>query len=137
MSVYFAQRRKGGLIKIGFSRNVKPRMQTIRAKVIGAVPGERSVEKKMHKLFAHLRVRGEWFRPEKELMEYISDNAQGHEPDLTDVQTAIRVPMSWLVRLDKIAEQRSQPGHIITRSVAMRVAMHRGIETIEAEVKKR
>jgi hypothetical protein len=138
VSVYFAQRRKGGLIKIGYSRNVKPRMQTIRAKAIGAVPGAREVEKKLHKQFAHLRVRGEWFRPDEDLMEYISTRAQKHEPDLTDIQTAIRVPDSWLEDLDKLAEQMSEPGsrHVM-RSEVMRMAIRRGIVVLKEEAKKR
>lgn len=137
VSVYFAQRRKGGLIKIGYSRNVKPRVQTIRAKVIGAVPGEREVEKKLHKRFAHLRVRGEWFRPEDDLLEYISVKAQKHEPDLTDVQTVIRVPKSWLVRLDKIADRMCTPAIRFNRSKVIRMATYSGIEVLEAEGKKR
>jgi predicted DNA-binding protein len=53
------------------------------------------------------------------------------------VQTAIRVPASWLVRLDKIAERLSQPGMRVTRAEALRVATARGIVELEAETKKR
>ncbi len=81
MSVYFAQRASDGLIKIGWSRNVKYRMMEVRAKVIGAIPGERPEEKVLHARFAHLRVEGEWFKPELELVTYIYADAQNHEPD--------------------------------------------------------
>jgi predicted DNA-binding protein len=53
------------------------------------------------------------------------------------VQTAIRVPESWLDRLDKIAERMSRPGVRITRTEALRDALYRGIEVIEADGKKR
>jgi predicted DNA-binding protein len=53
------------------------------------------------------------------------------------IQTAIRVPESWLDRLDKIAERMSRPGMRVTRAEALRMAAHRGIEALEAEGKKR
>ena len=52
-------------------------------------------------------------------------------------QTAIRVPDSWLQRLDKLAERMSRPGVHITRTAALRDALYRGIEVMEAEGKKR
>jgi predicted DNA-binding protein len=53
------------------------------------------------------------------------------------IQTAVRVPESWLDRLDKIAEKLSRPGADLTRAEALRVALYRGIEQIENEGKKR
>ena len=53
------------------------------------------------------------------------------------IQTAVRVPESWLERLDKIAEKLSQPGAALKRTDALRVALYRGIEQIESEGKKR
>lgn len=51
------------------------------------------------------------------------------------VQTAIRIPESWLDRLDKIAEKMSQPGVRVTRSEALRAMVHRGMNEFEAEGK--
>ena len=53
------------------------------------------------------------------------------------VQTAIRVPKSWLDRLDKTAERMCQPGIRVNRSEVLRLALHRGIESLEAEAKGR
>ena len=53
------------------------------------------------------------------------------------VQTAIRVPESWLTRLDKVAENMSQPGMRVTRTEVLRLAAYRGLEALEAEKKKR
>lgn len=52
-------------------------------------------------------------------------------------QTAVRLPDSWLERLDKIAERMSQPGITLTRTEALRAAIFRGIEQLEGEGKKR
>lgn len=49
------------------------------------------------------------------------------------VQTAVRVPESWLVRLDRLAEKMSRPGMPVTRTEVLRLAMYRGIEGLERE----
>lgn len=86
MSVYFAQRRRRGLIKIGYSRGVTRRLKSkeIRARLLGSIPGFRKEERETHARFAHLRVRGEWFRPGEDLLAFIHAEAQGH--DLDDVR---------------------------------------------------
>jgi predicted DNA-binding protein len=53
------------------------------------------------------------------------------------IQTAVRVPESWLERLDKLAEKLSQPGITLTRTEVLRLALHHGIEKLESEGKKR
>ncbi len=53
------------------------------------------------------------------------------------VQTAIRIPESLLERLDKLAEKMSRPGVRLLRADAMRDAIFRGVDVMEAEVKKR
>jgi predicted transcriptional regulator len=52
-------------------------------------------------------------------------------------QTAIRLPDSFLVRIDKIAENMSRRGMRITRSDALRIAMFEGAAVLEAEGKKK
>ena len=53
------------------------------------------------------------------------------------IQTAIRLPKSFLVRLDKLAEQMSQPGMPVTRAEALRIAAFKGVEELEEKRKKR
>jgi len=53
------------------------------------------------------------------------------------VQTAIRIPESWIERIDKIAEQMSKPGMQISRADVHRIGLHRGIVELEKETKKR
>jgi len=53
------------------------------------------------------------------------------------VQTAMRVPESWIDRFDKIAERMSRPGMPVNRTEVMRLAMHRGLVEMEGEGKRR
>lgn len=133
MSVYFAQRRKRGLIKIGWSRSVTGRLRAMKAKILGAVPGDRSTEKGLHKRFDHLRVRGEWFKPGDDLLTFIQSRAQEHKPDAEVFQTAFRVPNLLLDRVDKIAKQMSRPGVRVRRSDVLRMALYQGVKQIEAD----
>lgn len=133
MSVYFA--RRGKLIKIGWSRNVRYRVSELKAKLIGTVPGDRAEEKALHARFAHLRVRGEWFKKDEELLNYIRDSAQTHEPDLDNIQTAIRLPRALLDRIDVISASMSTEGIEITRSDVLRMSAFRGVDILEAERK--
>ena len=59
------------------------------------------------------------------------------ERESNDVQVAIRLSSSWLERRDKLAERMSQPGIKLTRTDLHRAALHRGIEVLESEGKKR
>lgn len=54
-----------------------------------------------------------------------------------DIQYAVRVPGSWLERLDKIAEHLSRPGIRVSRAEALRACAIHGIEHFEAEGKKK
>lgn len=53
------------------------------------------------------------------------------------VQTAVRVPESWLERLDKLIDPLSTPGMPATRAGVLRSALHRGLMELEKENKKR
>ena len=52
-------------------------------------------------------------------------------------QTAVRVPKSWLARLDKIAEGLTEPGRVTTRADAHRMMLHRGMAEFEATAEKK
>lgn len=76
--VYFVQSGLEGPIKIGASSNVKQRLVDLQMgspqplKLLAQVRGSKREEREVHRRFAHLRVRGEWFSPAAELIEYIS-----------------------------------------------------------------
>lgn len=65
MSIYVL--RSDNLVKIGFSDNLRRRVQQIIATVpvpvefVGHMPGDRDVEKHLHEIFADASFSGEWF----------------------------------------------------------------------------
>lgn len=71
--VYFIQDRKR--VKIGYSNNPKARMQDITThttlRLLGTEPGGQKREAELHKKFAHLRIKGEWFYLKPELLDYV------------------------------------------------------------------
>jgi len=75
--VYFAQDTLSNEIKIGTSKKVKPRLREVERQanrsvvLLATLSGDREVEGILHQRFARARIRGEWFRPVPELLEYI------------------------------------------------------------------
>lgn len=75
--VYFIQDVAGRAVKIGYSHNPERRLGQLQSargsklKLLVTIPGNRSDEHALHKRFAHLRLEGEWFREDAELMEHI------------------------------------------------------------------
>lgn len=73
--VYFMA--DGEEVKIGFSIHPPKRMAQIQLsrtgelKILLAIPGTPDDEQQMHDRFAHLRIRGEWFRMTDELKGFI------------------------------------------------------------------
>ena len=80
--IYFIQA-ENGLIKIGYSRDIKKRLQNLRQSsperlyLMKAVPGNRKAEQKIHWKFWKLRSHGEWFYPDRELLEFIVKYSRG------------------------------------------------------------
>lgn len=76
--VYFIQGKKSRLVKIGRSKNLLRRVQTIWTSclegidVLGAVPGGDELERSLHSEFRILRAHGEWFEPSPDLMSRIA-----------------------------------------------------------------
>lgn len=77
--VYFVQESGMGAIKIGTAKNVHKRVigmavSTPHLLVVLAITyGSYDVERKIHDRFASARIRGEWFHPVPELLEYIAE----------------------------------------------------------------
>ncbi len=76
--VYFARAGRGNRVKIGTTSSVTSRMKALshplvgKLRVIGVVPGGYEVEARMHQRFAEYRIKGEWFRLEDELAEFVA-----------------------------------------------------------------
>lgn len=76
--IYFIQPTDGGPIKIGYSANVEERRSQLESyfgrelAVLAIMKGDREEEKRIHRLFDHLRLgRTEQFRPKIDLMTFI------------------------------------------------------------------
>lgn len=76
--VYFIQASQLGLVKIGFSSNVPKRLLSLKTGcpdnlvILKIIPGGQERERVLHKKFADIRVKGEWFSPSDELMSFIA-----------------------------------------------------------------
>jgi hypothetical protein len=75
--VYFIQCGTGGPVKIGLGSNPQARRVELQVGnpgdlvVLFEVPGSRSIEANLHRAFADLRLRGEWFRFERPLTGFL------------------------------------------------------------------
>lgn len=73
--VYFV--RAGDAIKIGFSTNSKTRLASLQTsnseqlELLAMMRGTQSDERDLHQQFCHLNLRGEWFRVDEELLDFI------------------------------------------------------------------
>jgi DNA-binding XRE family transcriptional regulator len=77
--VYFIQA-KNGPIKIGYTKSVITRLQSLQTSntekliVLGTIKGDAKKEKNIHEKFKHLRISGEWFKSDPELLSFIRKN---------------------------------------------------------------
>lgn len=75
--VYFIRQGDDGPIKIGFATNPAKRKRQLQTSVADTLhtlltlPGTRATEAHFHERFADLRLRGEWFRPDPVLLDFI------------------------------------------------------------------
>ena len=81
MSVYFIECNEE-FIKIGCAKNIKTRLSGLQVsnpyplKIIKQIDGGRDVERKLHNYFLSLKVRGEWFKKETDLIDFINQSTQ-------------------------------------------------------------
>lgn len=80
--VYFV-RAGDGAIKIGFTERIKRRLATLQTAhgehlhLLLTIPGSPEKEAELHLRFAKLRLKGEWFRAEHELLTFINSGGKG------------------------------------------------------------
>ncbi len=79
--VYFIRAGEAGPVKIGFSRSVQTRLAALqtahheRLVLVAKHMGTIETERELHQRFTHLRLEGEWFRVEADLLAYIASIA--------------------------------------------------------------
>jgi hypothetical protein len=82
--VYFI--RSGKAIKIGFTTDLDQRVRRLQTassaplELLGTVAGTLEDEQNLHRRFANLQLRGEWFRGHSSLMAYIREATEIPEP---------------------------------------------------------
>ena len=75
--IYFIQEGENGPIKIGYSNDPEQRLRKLQdgnpelLKLIAVIPGDRQRERDAHRNLEPFRCRGEWFRPNGEVFDYI------------------------------------------------------------------
>jgi hypothetical protein len=75
--VYAIQAGADGPIKLGVARRPEQRLRDLQTanaselRLVATWPAPRWEEADLHEMFAHARIRGEWFRPEPDLLEYV------------------------------------------------------------------
>jgi len=85
MPVYLVQAGEGGPVKIGVASDVAARLGDLQTahyeelRLVRCIDGGRAHEQWLHRRFDHLRIRGEWFRFDPEMME-IEPPAEIKEP---------------------------------------------------------
>src|SRR5262245_4249723 len=82
--LYFVLNHRSKAVKIGHSDDPAGRLDTLqtaspdRLKLLGVCPGSKLEEAQLHARFAHLHIRGEWFRAAAELLEAAKALCAGH-----------------------------------------------------------
>lgn len=78
--VYFLETGDGQFIKIGYSVNVAKRMTDLdhsvpgpRLRPLGFFPASRATEAWLHRKFARLRDKGEWFQSTPEIRQFVEN----------------------------------------------------------------
>jgi hypothetical protein len=77
MPVYFIQQGESGPVKIGFATSVDQRIRQLKTsspaplRLLGAIETKKENERFIHTLFGKFRLRGEWFKPDKSIFEFI------------------------------------------------------------------
>jgi len=81
MSIYFIQCGTNGPIKIGYTnKDVKERLSQLQTacpyelKLLWVTDGDQEDEQKMHESLKHENIRGEWFRPGKDVLAAVRDS---------------------------------------------------------------
>lgn len=75
--VYFFRLGEDGPIKIGYTKRIRRRLSVVQVdnpcvvRLISVIEGGRKEEFALHKKFESYRLYGEWFSPEKELIDFI------------------------------------------------------------------
>jgi hypothetical protein len=86
--IYFIRQGPDGPIKIGVSSRPKKRLTTLQTAnptdlvLLGIIRGGEEVEQKLHERFKSFLIRGEWYRPDPELLKAIRQILETGDSDI-------------------------------------------------------
>jgi hypothetical protein len=81
--IYIVRAGDDGPVKIGWTANPKARLSYLAVdnpaplRLLALTSGSMKEEKELHRRFAEHRIRGEWYRPEKELLDFADQLMSG------------------------------------------------------------
>lgn len=111
--VYFIEDESTGLVKIGFSTNVRKRHLTTQVRVgrplviLATVHGGRPLEKAVHKALEEDRRHGEWFAISDRLREFVNA-ARDSENEIPPAASSGRVPPELTTSFGVFAQAAAQ-----------------------------
>jgi len=117
--LYFVQSTRGGAIKIGFAIDLAARISNLQTgnpeglKVLLAYDGTSEDEEQLHARFNSLRTRGEWFKPETELLVFITDMTARIKAGKLSASRAV----TFLRKLQRSVTGRDKTVHGASRAV--------------------
>lgn len=82
--IYFVQRGEAGPVKIGVSANPDSRIAALqksyeeKLRVLAIILGDLAAERALHERFAEHRIKGEWFKPVPEILDFATASAKGN-----------------------------------------------------------
>jgi len=126
--VYFLRAQGTGLVKIGYSQDIRKRMATAsvwcphQLELIAVIPGGRKRESAIHSHLISSRVIGEWFRETPELIEIANNGALdvGLAPiGTTPVVVQTPVGLAEFVRKQLLAMLLRNPGEFVHAATAV------------------
>jgi hypothetical protein len=107
MRTYFIQAGSGP-VKIGISGDVTRRMGLLSTAthellcLLGSIDGDHEVS--LHRRFATDRIRGEWFRPTKALLAFVSENSSP-EPENESGRRGATIAVQFFIAEDRIVRE--------------------------------
>jgi hypothetical protein len=109
--VYFIKCPANGLIKIGWTvRHPDLRFLGLSAaspvdlEKIGVLRTRRYTEKRLHRRFRNLRVKGEWFSPREKLLAFIAKYAKPWPGSKFGKYLERHLPEGWTISIDRQAD---------------------------------
>lgn len=109
--IYFIQA-ESGAIKIGYGKNPYARLRAFRTssrerlELRAFRPGTKADEAALHRQFSQFRIRGEWFRPVKRVLNLVQNVRDEYglpkEPDLPSPMTIDEMIENWNPNVERI-----------------------------------